>query len=146
MAILDRALRVGEQKKYKVFQKQVARINDFEPEMELESDEELRAGMDALRERARGGESLDDLLYESFARTREAGRRTLGQRHFDVQLIGGMVLHAGDIAEMKTGEGKTLTATLPIVLNALASRDENGHPVRGKGLHLVTVNDYLARR
>ena len=101
---------------------------------------------EALRERALNGESLDDLLFESFAVTREAAKRTLGQRHFDVQLIGGMVLHDGSIAEMKTGEGKTLTATLPIVLNALASRDEDGNPARGKGVHLVTVNDYLARR
>src|SRR5215210_221303 len=92
------------------------------------------------------GEPLEDLLFESFALTREAAKRTLGQRHFDVQLIGGMVLHDGSIAEMKTGEGKTLTATLPITLNALVARDEDGRPARGKGIHLVTVNDYLARR
>src|SRR5215216_2493562 len=146
MTILDRALRVGESKKFKVFERNVARINDFEPELELESDEELRERYAALRERHLNGEPLDDLLFESFALTREAGRRALGQRHYDVQLIGGMVLHDGSIAEMKTGEGKTLTATLPIVLNALAARDENGHPVRGGGIHLVTVNDYLARR
>ena len=146
MTILDRALRVGESKKFKAFEKNVARINDFEPELELESDDELRARYEALRERYLDGESLDELLFESFALTREAGRRALEQRHFDVQLIGGMVLHDGSIAEMKTGEGKTLTATLPIVLNALAARDENGHPVRGGGIHLVTVNDYLARR
>ncbi|HEX8074423.1 MAG TPA: preprotein translocase subunit SecA [Thermoleophilaceae bacterium] len=136
MTILDRALRIGEGKKFKEFEKRVGRINDFEPELELDTDEELRERADALRERARGGESLDELLPESFALTREAAKRTLGQRHFDVQLIGGMVLHDGSIAEMKTGEGKTLTATLPIVLNSLA----------GKGVHLVTVNDYLARR
>src|SRR4051812_3982108 len=146
MAIIERALRLGEGKKFKVFEKSVARINDFEPELELESDEELRERYQALRERHLEGESLDDLLPESFALTREAAKRTLGQRHFDVQLIGGMVLHDGSIAEMKTGEGKTLTATLPIALNALASRDENGHPAPGKGIHLVTVNDYLARR
>src|SRR5215216_6013328 len=146
MTILDRALRVGESKKFKTFEKNVARINDFEPELELESDDELRARYEALRERYLNGESLDDLLFESFALTREAGRRALGQRHYDVQLIGGMVLHDGSIAEMKTGEGKTLTATLPIALNALASRDEDGHAVRGQGIHLVTVNDYLARR
>jgi preprotein translocase subunit SecA len=146
MSILDRALRVGESKKFKAFERNVARINDYEPELELESDDELRARYAALRERHLGGEPLDDLLFESFALTREAGRRTLGQRHFDVQLIGGMVLHDGSIAEMKTGEGKTLTATLPIVLNALAARDEDGHPVKGGGIHLVTVNDYLARR
>src|SRR5687768_9548626 len=146
MSILDRALRVGEGKKFKAFERNVEQINAFEPELELESDEELRQRYQALRERHLAGEPLEELLYESFALTREAGKRALGQRHFDVQLIGGMVLHDGSIAEMKTGEGKTLTATLPIVLNGLASRDENGHPVRGKGIHLVTVNDYLARR
>src|SRR5919107_4107388 len=146
MALIDRALRVGEGKKFKAFEKNVARINELEPEMELMSDAELREEADKLRERGRNGEPLDDLLFESFALTREAGRRTMGMRHFDVQLIGGMVLHDGSIAEMRTGEGKTLTATLPVVLNALASRDEAGHPVKGKGVHLVTVNDYLARR
>src|SRR4051812_47164055 len=146
MTILERALRVGESKKFKAFEKNVARINDFEPELELESDDELRARYESLRERHLSGEPLDDLLFEAFALTREAGRRALGQRHYDVQLIGGMVLHDGSIAEMKTGEGKTLTATLPIVLNALAARDENGHAAHGGGVHLVTVNDYLARR
>src|SRR3954469_20297572 len=146
MAILERALRMGEGKKFKTFEKSVARINDFEEELELDTDEELKERYAALRERHLAGESLDELLHESFALTREAGKRTLGQRHFDVQLIGGMVLHDGSIAEMKTGEGKTLTATLPIVLNALSARDENGHPAQGKGIHLVTVNDYLARR
>src|SRR5438874_4351633 len=136
MSILDRALRIGEGKKFKEFQQQVARINDLEAEMELLEDEELRSEFDELRERAANGESLDDLLFEAFALTREAGKRQMGMRHFDVQLIGGMVLHDGSIAEMKTGEGKTLTATLPIVLNALS----------GMGVHLVTVNDYLARR
>ncbi len=146
MSILDRALRVGEGKKFKAFERNVELINAFEPELELESDEELRERYARLRERHLDGEPLEELLYESFALTREAGKRALGQRHFDVQLIGGMVLHDGSIAEMKTGEGKTLTATLPVVLNGLASRDENGHAVRGKGVHLVTVNDYLARR
>ena len=136
MSIIDRALRVGEQKKYKTFDKNVARVNDFEPEMELLEDSEIRTHYDALRKRAIDGESLDDLLYECFALTREAAKRALGQRHFDVQLIGGMVLHDGSIAEMRTGEGKTLTATLAVVLNSLP----------GKGVHLVTVNDYLARR
>ncbi|HYM58755.1 MAG TPA: preprotein translocase subunit SecA, partial [Solirubrobacteraceae bacterium] len=107
-----------------------------EPELELLDDEELRAQADSLRERARNGEPLEGLLPETFAVVREVSRRTIGMRHFDVQLIGGMVLHGGSIAEMKTGEGKTLTATLAIVLNALA----------GEGVHLVTVNDYLARR
>src|SRR3712207_1842175 len=136
MSILQRALHVGEAKKFKQYEKRVARIGAFEPELELESDDELRARMDSLRERARNGESLDDLLYECFAVTREAGKRTMGMRHFDVQLIGGMVLHDGAIAEMKTGEGKTLTGTLPIILNSLT----------GEGVHVVTVNDYLARR
>jgi preprotein translocase subunit SecA len=136
MAILDRALRLGEAKQFKQFEKRVARINDFEPELELESLDELRARMDALREQARGGAKLDDLLPETFAVVREVSKRTMGMRHFDVQLIGGMVLHSGAIAEMRTGEGKTLTATLAVVLNSLP----------GSGLHVVTVNDYLARR
>src|SRR5437764_7286478 len=136
MALIERALRIGEGKKFKDFEKRVGRINDFEPELELDTDDELRERADHLRERARNGEDLDALLPESFAITREAAKRTLGQRHFDVQLIGGMVLHDGSIAEMKTGEGKTLTATLPIVLNSFT----------GNGVHLVTVNDYLARR
>src|SRR5437763_1814403 len=136
MPLLERALRVGEGKKFKEFERKVARVGDFEPELELESDDELRQRYADLRQRHENGESLDDLLPESFAITREAAKRTIGQRHFDVQLIGGMVLNDGSIAEMKTGEGKTLTATLPIVLNSLV----------GKGVHLVTVNDYLARR
>src|SRR3954449_4050816 len=136
MTILDRALRMGEGKKFKEFQKRVSKINDFEPELELDSDEELKQHASELRDRAKNGADLDELLPESFALTREAARRTLGQRHFDVQLIGGMVPHDGSIAEMRPGEGKTLTATLPAVLNALA----------GTGVHIVTVNDYLARR
>jgi preprotein translocase subunit SecA len=136
MTILDRALRMGEGKKFKEFQKRVSKINDFEAEVELYTDDELKERAQELKQEATGGADLDDLLPEAFALTREAARRTLGQRHFDVQLIGGMVLHDGSIAEMKTGEGKTLTATLPAVLNALA----------GTGVHVVTVNDYLARR
>jgi preprotein translocase subunit SecA len=134
--IIDRALRMGESKQFKEYQGRVESINRVEPEMELLDDAELRAEADELRKRAREGEPLDDLLPEAFALVREASRRTLGQRHFDVQLIGGMVLHSGAIAEMKTGEGKTLTATLPVFLNSLA----------GDAVHLVTVNDYLARR
>ncbi len=134
--LIDRALRLGEAGKFKEYEKRVARINAFEAEMELLEDHELREEADALRERARNRESLDDLLYEAFALAREACKRTLGMRHFDVQLIGGMVLHDGSIAEMKTGEGKTLMATLPVFLNSLA----------GDSVHLVTVNDYLARR
>ena len=134
--MVTRALRVGEGRKFKTYEKRAEAINRIEPEMELLGDDELRKEADALRERARDGESLDDLLPEAFALTREASRRTLGQRHYDVQLIGGMVLHDGSIAEMKTGEGKTLTATLAVFLNTLA----------GDSVHLVTVNDYLARR
>jgi preprotein translocase subunit SecA len=116
--------------------KDVVAINALEPELEKLSDEELRARTPALKKRLEEGESLDDLLVEAFATVREASKRTLGQRHFDVQLLGGMVLHRGMISEMKTGEGKTLVATLPVYLNALA----------GKGVHVVTVNDYLAQR
>jgi preprotein translocase subunit SecA len=136
MSILDRALRLGEAKKFKTYEQRVGRINAYEAELEHYTDAELRESADELRERARGGESLEDLLYECFALVREAGRRSMGMRHFDVQLIGGMVLHDGAIAEMRTGEGKTLTATLAVVLNSLA----------GRGVHVVTVNDYLARR
>src|SRR3954466_11249538 len=136
IGILDRALNVGESKQFRQYEKRVALINAFEPELELESDEELRERFASLRERGTGGEDLDELLPETFAIVREVGKRTMGMRHFDVQLIGGMVLHGGDIAEMKTGEGKTLTATLAVVLNSLP----------GKGVHVVTVNDYLARR
>src|SRR6266540_1861934 len=134
--MVTRALRVGEGRKFRNYEKRVDAINRIEPEMEALEDAELRQEADELRQRARNGESLDDLLPEAFALTREAARRTIGQRHFDVQLIGAMVLHDGAIAEMKTGEGKTLTATLAVFLNSLA-----GEPV-----HLVTVNDYLARR
>src|SRR5262249_35736804 len=142
--LLDRALNIGEAKKFNTYQKRVALIGTFEPELELESDLELRERMDALRERARQEESLDSLLPECFAIVRETGKRTVGERHFDVQLIGGMALHDGQIAEMKTGEGKTLTATLAVVLNSLAVGDaETGER---KSVHLVTVNDYLARR
>ena len=136
MGILDRALNVGEGKMFKRHEQRVALIAAFEPELELDTDDELRERMDGLRERARGGESLDDLLPECFAIVREVGKRRMGMRHFDVQLIGGMVLHGGSIAEMRTGEGKTLTATLAVVLNSLA----------GSGVHVVTPNDYLSRR
>src|ERR1700756_166246 len=122
MSFLDRALRMGEAKKFRSYEQRVGRIGAFEGEMEAATDEELRQLADALRERARNGASLDDLLYETFALVREAGKRSMGMRHFDVQLIGGMVLHDGAIAEMKTGEGKTLTATLAVGLNTLAGR------------------------
>jgi len=114
----------------------VDKINSFEPAFEALSDEELRHKTDEFRERYSAGTTLDDLLPEAFAVVREAGKRVLGMRHFDVQLIGGMVLHQGKIAEMRTGEGKTLVATLPAYLNALS----------GKGVHVITVNDYLATR
>ncbi|MBH8597775.1 MULTISPECIES: preprotein translocase subunit SecA [unclassified Thermoactinomyces] len=111
-------------------------IDSLEPSMQVLSDEELRAKTDEFKNRLENGESLDDLLPEAFAVVREAAKRVLGMRHFRVQLVGGMVLHQGDIAEMKTGEGKTLVSTLPAYLNALT----------GKGVHIVTVNDYLAKR
>jgi preprotein translocase subunit SecA len=114
----------------------VARINDLEPEMKKLEDHELRAKTAEFREKLDNGATLDDILVPAFAVGREAGRRALGMRHFDVQLMGGMVLHRGSIAEMRTGEGKTLVATLPAYLNAL----------EGKGVHIITVNDYLARR
>src|SRR5215203_5764361 len=136
MSILDRALRLGEARQFKQYAKRVDAINAWEAELEASEDEELRAHADDLRRRARDGESLDELLPETFALVREVSRRTLGLRHFDVQMIGGMVLHGGSIAEMRTGEGKTLTATTAVVLNALS----------GHGVHVVTVNDYLARR
>ena len=136
MSFLDRALRMGEAKKFKTYEQRVGRINLYEEELEHYDDAELREAADQLRQRALGGESLDELLYECFALVREAAKRSLGMRHFDVQLIGGMVLDDGAIAEMRTGEGKTLTATLAVVLNSLG----------GRGVHVVTVNDYLARR
>jgi preprotein translocase subunit SecA len=120
----------------KAMQPTVAAINAIEPEMEAKSDEQLRAVTAELKDRLAQGATLDDVLPRAFAAAREAARRSLGMRPFDVQLMGGIVLHQGKIAEMKTGEGKTLMATLPVYLNALA----------GKGVHVVTVNDYLARR
>ncbi|MEK7598618.1 MAG: preprotein translocase subunit SecA [Patescibacteria group bacterium] len=118
------------------FQPTVDQINSFEPQIQKLSDEELKSKTKEFRERLVKGEGVDDLLPEAFAVVREAADRVIGERHFDVQMLGGIVLHQGRIAEMKTGEGKTLTSTLPIYLNALS----------GKGVHLVTVNDYLARR
>ncbi|MBS0565822.1 MAG: preprotein translocase subunit SecA [Proteobacteria bacterium] len=120
----------------KQMQKSVAKINALEPSLQALSDEELRARTDALKARLAAGETVNDILPDAFATVREASRRVLGMRHYDVQMIGGMVLNSGRIAEMRTGEGKTLVATLPVYLNAL----------EGKGVHVVTVNDYLARR
>ena len=114
----------------------VAKVNALEPEMQKLSDEALKAKTGEFQQRIAGGEALDKILPEAFAVCREASHRVMGMRHYDVQLIGGMVLHLGKIAEMRTGEGKTLVATLPVYLNAL----------EGKGVHVITVNDYLARR
>ncbi|MFP4905583.1 DEAD/DEAH box helicase, partial [Paraburkholderia sp. BR14261] len=124
------------QRLIKQYQKTVAAINALEPKIEQYTDEQLRAKTAEFRERVAKGTSLDELLPEAFAVCREASKRVLKMRHFDVQLIGGMVLHYGKIAEMRTGEGKTLVATLPVYLNALS----------GRGVHVVTVNDYLAQR
>src|SRR4051794_41160367 len=126
MSLLDRALRMGEARQFKQYARRVDRINAWEPELELLEDDELRAPADTPRERAPDGGALEELLPETFALVREVSRRRTGMRHFDVQLIGGMVLHDGAIAEMRTGEGKTLTATLAVVLNALG----------GQGVHL----------
>src|SRR6195256_2665949 len=124
------------ERRIKSYQPRVDQINALEGELEKLSDEALRARTETFKKQVADGAALDDILVEAFATCREAGKRTLKQRHFDVQLIGGMILHEGKISEMKTGEGKTLVATLPVYLNALA----------GKGVHVVTVNDYLAKR
>ena len=117
-------------------QPRISAINALEPDLEKLSDGEIRAQTEKLRQRLTSNEILDDILIDAFATVREAAKRHLGQRHYDVQLLGGMVLHDGKIAEMSTGEGKTLVATLPVYLNALS----------GKGVHVITVNDYLAQR
>ncbi|MFA5802535.1 MAG: preprotein translocase subunit SecA [Thermoleophilia bacterium] len=133
---LHKALHMGEGKKFRKLQEQVSEVNAFEDGMKSLNDEELAAKTPEFRQRFIDGETLDDLLPEAYAVAREASRRKLGMRHFDVQIMGGIVLHQGKIAEMKTGEGKTLVATLPVYLNALS----------GNSVHVVTVNDYLARR
>jgi len=134
--VIQKIATLGEGRKIKRLEDVVALVNTFEPEVEDLSNEELRGKTQEFRRRLADGETLDDLLPEAFGAVREAARRTIGQRHFDVQLLGGIVLHQGKIAEMKTGEGKTLTSTMPAYLNALA----------GNGVHVVTVNDYLAKR
>ncbi|CAB4987556.1 unannotated protein [freshwater metagenome] len=134
--IIDRIMRAGEGKILRDLSKIVDQVNAFEPNISALSDLSLRAKTDEFKARIASGESLDDLLPEAFAVVREAAKRTLGQRHYDVQIMGGAALHRGNIAEMRTGEGKTLVATLPSYLNALA----------GRGVHVVTVNDYLAER
>ena len=134
--IIDRIMRAGEGKILRELSKVVDQVNAFEPSIVALSDEALRAKTDEFKSRLAAGSTLDDLMPEAFAVVREAAKRTLGQRHYDVQLMGGAALHRGNIAEMRTGEGKTLVATLPSYLNALA----------GRGVHVVTVNDYLAER
>jgi preprotein translocase subunit SecA len=134
--IIDRIMRAGEGKILRELSKVVDQVNAFEPAISALSDEALRAKTDEFKSRFAAGTTLDDLLPEAFAVVREAAKRTLGQRHYDVQIMGGAALHRGNIAEMRTGEGKTLVATLPSYLNALA----------GRGVHVVTVNDYLAER
>jgi preprotein translocase subunit SecA len=136
MAIFGSIFGSPEEKKLKGWSSVVSRINSLEPEFEKLGAEELKAKTSAFKERLAQGESLDDILPEAFALVREASKRTLSERHFDVQMLGGLALHNGGIAEMRTGEGKTLVATLPAYLNALS----------GKGVHVVTVNDYLSRR
>jgi preprotein translocase subunit SecA len=136
MSFIDKLLGNSSESKLRKLAPIVRRINELEPAMQALDDEAMRAKTAEFRERLNQGETLDDLLPEAFALTREAAIRTIGQRHFDVQLLGGITLHQGRIAEMKTGEGKTITETLPAYLNALA----------GKGVHIVTVNDYLAKR
>ncbi|MFI5100960.1 MAG: preprotein translocase subunit SecA, partial [Actinomycetes bacterium] len=135
-AIFDKILRAGEGKILRQLTRIAAQVNSVEEDFVALSDAELRAETDTFKERLAGGESRDDILPEAFAVVREAAKRTLGQRHYDVQIMGGAALHLGNIAEMKTGEGKTLVSTLPAYLNALA----------GDGVHVVTVNDYLAER
>jgi len=133
---LEKLMSGGDSRKIKRLQQLVSVMNTFEPELEELTDADLRARTAQFRERVADGETLDDIMAEAFALVREAAKRTIGQRHFDVQLMGGMVMHGGDIAEMKTGEGKTLVSTLPSYLNSLS----------GDGVHVVTVNDYLAKR
>ena len=136
MSIFQRFFGSSNDRKVKTFMQRAGRITALEPRYEAMSDEELRGQTQIFKDRIAGGASLDSILDEAFAVVREASKRTLGQRHYDVQLVGGMVLHEGGIAEMRTGEGKTLVATAPTYLNALT----------GKGVHVITVNDYLARR
>jgi preprotein translocase subunit SecA len=136
MAVLDKILRAGEGRAVRNLEKLAAEVNTWESKISPLSDDELKNQTQEFRDRLSNGEDLDDLLPEAFATVREAAKRTLGQRHYDVQLMGGAALHQGNIAEMRTGEGKTLVSTLPAYLNALA----------GKGVHVVTTNDYLAER
>src|SRR4249920_268520 len=136
IAIARKLFGSSNERRIKGYLPRVDQINALEKELAGLSDEALRARTEAFKQQLAEGKTLDDILVPAFATCREASKRTLGQRHFDVQLIGGMILHEGRIAEMKTGEGKTLVATLPVYLNALS----------GRGVHVVTVNDYLAAR
>ena len=136
VAILDKILRAGEGRTLKRLEKIAEEVNACEPSIQALTDDQLRGKTDEFKSRLASGEDLDDLLPEAFATVREAAKRTLGQRHYDVQIMGGAALHSGNIAEMRTGEGKTLVSTLPAYLNALT----------GKGVHVVTTNDYLAER
>ena len=136
MSILSKIFGDSNEKLIKGFDPVIKKINSFEPDLEKLSAGQLKEKTKEFKERLKEGQTLDDIMPEAFALVREASKRTLNQRHFDVQLIGGMVLHQGKITEMKTGEGKTLSATLPAYLNAL----------EGKGVHIITVNDYLAKR
>ncbi|HEX4179258.1 MAG TPA: preprotein translocase subunit SecA, partial [Caulobacteraceae bacterium] len=135
-SLFQRFFGSSNERKVKTLAARVAAINALEPRMQALSDADLRGMTETFKARLAAGEALDAILPEAFAAVREASRRTLGQRHYDVQMVGGMVLHQGGIAEMRTGEGKTLVGTLPVYLNALS----------GKGVHVITVNDYLARR
>src|SRR6266481_3349456 len=142
----EKILRVGEGRRMKRLAEQAAYITSIEPEFRELSDEQLRDKTVEFRQRLEDGETLEDLLFEAFAAVREARVRESDQRIFDVQLMGGIVLHEGDIAEMKTGEGKTFVASLALYLNALPTvPGPDGEPI-GRGVHLVTVNDYLAQR
>ncbi|WP_366521514.1 DEAD/DEAH box helicase, partial [Micropruina sp.] len=135
MGVLDKLLHMGDGRKLKELRKVADQVAMIEPDFEAMSDEELRGQTDEFRKRLEDGESLDAILPEAFATVREATRRVLGKRPYDVQVMGGVALHRGNIAEMKTGEGKTIVALMPSYLNALT----------GKGVHIVTVNDYLAK-
>ena len=135
MSIFQRFFGSSNDRRVKTLTARVAKINALEPKMQALSDDDLRAKTQEFKDRLAKGETLDQLLEEAFAVVREGAKRVLGQRHFDVQLVGGMVLHEGGISEMRTGEGKTLVATSPVYLNALT----------GNGVHVITVNDYLAQ-
>ncbi|HEX2025846.1 MAG TPA: preprotein translocase subunit SecA, partial [Actinomycetota bacterium] len=134
--VVSKITQIGESRKRRHYDHLAGLVATFEPEVEELSDDQLRARTDEFKGRLADGQTLDDVLPEAFAAVREAARRTLGQRHFDVQVMGAAALHDGNIAEMKTGEGKTLVSTMPAYLNALT----------GEGVHVVTVNDYLAKR